>query len=300
MKITNINTILKQYALIDKISAQKFNEGITATSLSVNTKNKKYVLKIFTNDNKFDNIMRRINYVNYLYANKFSTNRIIKNKSSQFLTRDKKCMGLLMEYVKGSTIPWEKIAQATARELAFFVSNLYKLSLKYYKKNGDSFSSNDNYTLKIDRVMKKNIDFVNIRKSIIHSDISRENIIVNGKKVQAIIDFDDLQLNYLIWDYSILLTQIFITKTYGIDWDALKAFHTEFIKNFKWNKNELAVIVPLMINRNKVIHKEFTDKSVQNKKIQSILKSVEYKIKLIKNENDRLTSIFLQESINRS
>lgn len=285
---------LEQYNINGELSIKKFEDGMTSTSFSVSTKNKNYVLKMFTHNNKFDDIMLRIDYVNYLYANNFLTNKIIQNNDGQFLTTNKEFTGFLMEYVEGSTIPWEKIAETTAKELALFISKLYKLSLKYYKKNSASFSTNNKYTTKIDRAMKNNIYFINIRKSVIHSDISRENVIVNGKKVKAIIDFDDLQPNYLIWDYSTLLTQLFVTKTYGIDWDALKAFHTEFIKNFKWNKNELAAIIPLMIHRNKVIYKEFADESVQNKKIQSILKSVECKIQLIQSENKNLADIFLQ------
>ena len=283
---------MKRYNLDEDISIKKFEEGINATSFCVSTKNKNYVLKILADSEKPKDILLRIDFINYLCKNKFSTNKVIKNKNKEFITRDNGRMFLLISYVDGDTIPWEKIAITTAKELAIFVSKLYKLSLKYHNKNNISTTLDAEHLAGLSNAMKKNVDFNNIRKSIIHSDISRENILVNGKRIKSIIDFDDLQTNYLIWDYATLITQVFVTRTYGIDWEALNSFHDEFSKNFKWNTDELSIIIPLMIHRNKLIYNEFSKKYPQSKKVQSIMNSVKHKTKLIKDDTGRLSDIF--------
>jgi Ser/Thr protein kinase RdoA (MazF antagonist) len=295
MNKTGAIKLLKQYSIGDVASITKFINGLNGSTYLIVTENKKYVLKIQPRKNKGSDIIQYIDFLNYLRKNNFSTNKLIRNKDGKFLTSSNASIGMLMDYIDGTTMPWQQITNANAKKLATIISSLYKLSIKHTKeqKIADKFS--DKHFTKIGKVIDHNIpkkaDLAKIRTSIIHSDISRDNIILSNGKIKSIIDFGDLHIDYLIWDYATLLTQVFVTKTYGIDWNALKTFHHKFSKNFKWNKDELATIIPLMIYRNKMLHNELFKKYAPSRKNTSIMKSVKHKEQLIRENAEKLIMV---------
>ena len=64
----------------------------------------------------------------------------------------------------------------------------------------------------------KTIDFANNlnRKSILHFDLTKDNIFINNDKI-GFIDFDDAKYGDSICDVAILLSFLFISKKRGID-----------------------------------------------------------------------------------
>ena len=135
----------------------------------------------------------------------------------------------------------------------------------------------------------KNINTNDFRKSLIHGDLTRENILTTSDKrhVDAIIDFGDSHNDYIAWDLAVLLTHIFITKTYGIDFPALKTFIDTYNYYLPLPKEESWSLIFFMKIRNLNLAIEVN--SLQ--KIQPMINKDE----LISIENSALTKLEMIE-----
>ena len=82
------------------------------------------------------------------------------------------------------------------------------------------------------------------RKSILHFDLTRQNIFINDKeKKVGFIDFDDAKFGEAVCDVAILIANLFFSKTKGVNLDGINKFiDAYYLKDFKLKKEETPFI----------------------------------------------------------
>ena len=68
----------------------------------------------------------------------------------------------------------------------------------------------------------------NKRKTLLHFDLTKSNIILDGNNDIAIIDFDDAKYGSAVYDISILISTFFFSKKRGIDIEGMNKFIDEY------------------------------------------------------------------------
>ena len=111
-------------------------------------------------------------------------------------------------------------------------------------------------------------------------------------KVVAFLDFGDCHKDYLVWDTAVAITQLFITKSFGIDWMGLRNFLEGYKSIIKLNNSEINAIVPFLMLRNIKIAMQVNymrmEKKGDKEKLLSIQQSVLKKIRLIGKNREKI------------
>ena len=132
---------------------------------------------------------------------------------------------------------------------------------------------------------------------MIHADLARENIFLDESHthVRAIIDFGDAHFDYLTYDIAALLTQVYVTKSWGIDFRAIEEFMGVYLKQNPLGRRELQTIVPLMKLRNLGLLHEIEQKlqkgNPDSMSLESIRQSLEIKLRLLEEQGTHLEDI---------
>lgn len=300
-----IVTFLESYGLADA-TIEPITSGLSSFASLIDHGGKKYVLKIYSKDSPIET---EVQFGDYLNKNGIPTAKIIENLKSQIITEIDGLRGALFEFRFGNPMEWDDVGTSFSDNLAEVVAKMHVLMLDnrkipakdYYKCDIDSAEglSNTKITDKRREVADsvKDIVFSDLRRGLIHADLTRQNVLVSGDKnsVDSIIDFGDAHYDYFAWDLAILITHIYITKTYGIDWPALDAFVKKYKSLFPLTGKEINAIIPFIkirninlaieVNRSVTINKNNIDELI------SIENSVMAKLDLVEKNQDRLEEL---------
>lgn len=198
--------IEKNYKLKVK-SIEKNQESTDGNVYILNCKKEKYIVKIYTDlmhTNSMWDIHRYLTaleqYVPYVVKTKAKTNYMKLNESYviiySFLPGKS-----LKELIKEDMLDDERIALVAKAVRRFhYLTNEKKFNLP----NGP---------------------FVNKfrRKSVLHFDLTKDNILIDGDKV-GFIDFDDAKFGDSACDVAIAILFLFVSKDKGVDNHAIKVF----------------------------------------------------------------------------
>ncbi len=291
---------------LEKATSELITSGLSSFALMIASKDKKYVLKLYNEDS---NIETETKFGHYLYGKNIPIARIIKNLKGQIITAIGNLHGVLFEFCTGEPISWGDISLDFSVHLAEIMANMHSLML-----NNTKIPAKDYCKCKIDSVMGlsnikiiqkskdvensiKDLSLLGLRRGLIHSDLTRQNILATKDRndVDAIIDFGDAHYDYLVWDLAILITHIFITKTYGIDWMALSGFIKKYYALFPLNEHEIEAIIPFIRIRNLNLAIEVNRLASNNSRnideLISIENSVMTKLDLIDKDQYRLLKL---------
>lgn len=118
----------------------------------------------------------------------------------------------------------------------------------------------------------------NMRKTLLHFDLTKSNIFIDENKDIAIIDFDDAKYGSAVYDISILITTFFFSKKRGVDLEGMNKFIDEYYgEDETLKKDEVALIKICAIQWINYLLEE-------NKISETLIDTFNDKIKLI-NEN---------------
>jgi Ser/Thr protein kinase RdoA (MazF antagonist) len=267
---------------------------------------KKCILQIY---NKNSNVETSVQFCNYLHKKKLPVPRVIENLNAQLITPVGSLNGVLFEFCAGKRIKWNNIVPSLAEHLAKTVAKMHLLMLnntqipaeKCYKYKLESSVGLSNPEIiekskKISNATEK-LAFSNFRKGLIHSDLTRQNVLatMDRKHVDAIIDFDDAHYDYIVWDLAVLITHVFITKTFGVDWKALSVFIKKYYSAFSLTKKEIDAIIPFINARNLNLAIEVNRLALEKKgnldELRSIENSVLTKIGIVERYQERLANL---------
>jgi 4-aminobutyrate aminotransferase-like enzyme/Ser/Thr protein kinase RdoA (MazF antagonist) len=142
---------------------------------------------------------------------------------------------------------------AADRPIQWDLQNASKLILNWIEFVEDSATKET--ILDIVNVMKRqSSDLANLRKSVIHADLTRYNILLNdaGDAVQGLIDFGDVCWSWTIGELAVLLLESVITGTstpYSDAYAVVKTYHEIFPITVK----EAELLFPLIQLRSALI-----------------------------------------------
>lgn len=274
-----IKELLSSYGLQYK-GYRLIKFGIENTSAFVSTKEGEFVLRIYRNRNKkLGDIRLELEFVAFLKKNSVNVPGIVKNYNKQFLSRRK--IGnkfwnyILMESIDGVHLKPNQINLIPSLAKGQAVMHQNAIKFKIVSKNYhnlrtrlDSFVSEyktqkpliDNkygrelIIKNIEEVindLKKNLnDLQKLPSSLVHLDYHGSNILVKGRKINGIIDFDDVSFDPFVADLAnSLLWWIYFNKDKDVEKIKTK-YLLEYQKYRKLSKSELALIPLLMRWRN--------------------------------------------------
>lgn len=300
------------YYELGEAKFEPINSGLSSLALLVDQNNKKYVLKIY---NKDSNINTEVQFGYYLRNNNIPVAKIIKNSNGQLITEIENLRGVLFEFRFGNPIMRDNLSTSFSENLAEVVAKMHLLMLDnkkipakdYCKCNIDPTDGLSNTKIieksKEIRYLVKDLIFSDLRRGLIHADLTRQNVLVTEGKnnIDSIIDFGDAHYDYFAWDLAVLITHIYITKTYGIDWPALGNFIKRYKFLFPLTEKEINAIIPFIKIRNINLAIEVSRSVLDGKdnidELLSIENSVMTKLDLIEQNQDRLKDLLEEKTL---
>jgi homoserine kinase type II len=307
-----VTKILKQYGILE-YKIEPITDGIENTNLIIHQKNKRLILRIYDKQRNQKEVELEIKIIEYLTKNNIPIPRLIKNKNNNLITIAEEKISVLMQFIEGIHPEWRPMGEQLGKDIGENQARMNKclLNQNIIKNNikkesteinveKEVFINDFEFNKKINENIKK-LKLNELRKCFIHKDISRENIIINKDKILAFLDFDDCSYSYLIYDVAVTITQLFITKSFGIDYSALTEYYTKYNEILPLRQSEKEALITLIVLRNievKEIVEEKLKTQINNPEeiedLNSIIKSVSIKIDIIKENYTRLLGIFLQ------
>ena len=305
MNKESIGLFLESYGF-SGIEFERLGGGISSFTLLVKTKDKKYVLKIADKDS---NLVTEVEFGNFLHLKGFPTAKVIKNKRGEVITCIEDLRGALFGFCEGEPITLGNLSEVFSKNAAELLAKMHALMMDNRKIPASDYNGyelglpDDVSDRKIMEERKlvmneiENIDFSEMKRALIHGDLTRRNFLIGKDKetINAIIDFGDAHYDFIAWDMAIMMTHVFITKTYGIDYEALKIFFREYNHLFPLNREEKRMVITFMKARNinLAIEVNRIGKTEKNTgELSSIEDSVMTKLKLIREGEEALRRIF--------
>ncbi|MFA7192000.1 MAG: phosphotransferase [Candidatus Paceibacterota bacterium] len=267
-----ISKFLELYDIYD-FTFKSIDEGISNNSFLIESNNKKYVLRVYSQDRKTnDEILLEIKFQDYLRDSGIKIPLIYKNnKDEEFSVlniEDKDWQFLLMEFVEGNSIN-SNIDRILISDIARTQANMHLLGVQFT----DLVKEDKNKWADLKDTMANRIVSLPVNSSEVSNFVERVraynyilnpelpygynhldldfdgNIIVLDNKVNGIIDFDDLSyspsvvcLGYSLWN---------ILDDEGVE--SMNYYLEEYQKIRQLNNLELDALPNVIMFRNYVI-----------------------------------------------
>ena len=117
------------------------------------------------------------------------------------------------------------------------------------------------------------------RKSLVHFDLTKNNIFIDDNHLIGIIDFDDAKYGESVCDIAILIANLFFSKTYGVDLEGINQLIDEYyLENIQLKNKEIPFIKEYAL--------KWIEYTLRESKLDSsIVESFKMKYKLIEERN---------------
>lgn len=226
----NVAKILSRYG-IKEFSYKVFLDGIANVTLYVSTAERRYVLRVYTQQRKKDSdIHFELCFQKYLREAGIPIPVFYNNLSNEELTvveiRGRRWQAVLMEFIEGHSKTQEHTPELIS-ELATFQARMHVLGTQfkvsaprpYSKWNvlvdvyAKDFTDTSSYSEKIQKFINRTKRFscpldLTLPYGYNHLDLDLDgNVIVKENKINGIVDFDDLAyspiavcLGYSLWN----------------------------------------------------------------------------------------------------
>lgn len=278
------------------------DDGVEGNTLVVTDEVHKCVIKFFDNHKQAETVAA---FQHQLYIANLLVPAVIPTNTGELTVKLGSTTIVMSEFIDGVTIGWGKefseLSGSISVSLAKALGNIHKASqsLPINIETGHSLDTEHiihqaENRLDLGRLME---DLQNTRKAMIHADLARENIFLDEShtRVKAIIDFGDANFDYLTYDIATLLTQVYVTKSWGIDFKAIEEFMEVYLNRNPLERCELQTIVPLMKLRNLGLLHEIEQKlregDPDSMSLESIRQSLAVKLCLLEEQGTRLEDI---------
>ena len=299
-----IDFIQKKYK-IKILEIKNIKNGILNSNFYIETKNKKYILRIYEANRTIDEELQELILLDKI-SSFIPVSRAIENIDNEYISIFNNKKFALFEYVEGSSI--EEIDTHIIREIAMNLGKLHSFSKeisfeKYNRKSRIDFEfyyneikkSNFDFKFKnellnlADEIIKYN--FSTLPSGVIHGDIFPDNVLLDEyNNIKVIFDFNESYYAPFIFDIAIVIN--FWIKINNFDFFTENNFIRDFLNYYsKYRKITKEELKLLDVACKKIalsfiflrIYKEKIDNSYQ-KAISIQEKSYLDLIKLIKNK----------------
>ena len=221
--------VLNAYGISD-FSFEPINEGIANSSARIQTNEKEYVIRVYAQGKKDDDIAFEIEFQDYLRVHGIPIPFIHKNKDAHELTiieiDGKRWQVIIMDFVKGQSVTVKPSDELIA-ELATLQAKMHLLGMEFCRSsNSPKKAWTDLHDGLASRAENTNVGGQDVRDLIErikaynyplnpnlpygynHLDIDFDgNVLTKDNRVSGIVDFEDLQyspiivcLGYSLWN----------------------------------------------------------------------------------------------------
>ena len=219
MNDNNLENIIKESYEIQINNITKNSDSTDGNVYLIESENSKYIFKIY---NSLKHTQSMINLHNFLNENNLYVPRIIQTKNKEYYKKYNDKYIAMYSFLEGSQLKdiIQTIDNKTILKLAKEIRRLHDLT--------------ENVTFNL-----KHIDF-NLetefkRKSILHFDLTKDNIFINKDEI-GFIDFDDAKFGPSVYDVAITISLLFLSKSRGAELDKIKTFIDSYYESETQNK----------------------------------------------------------------
>ena len=205
-------------------------------SYKIITSKGKFILKILTMQK--EEILKKELKILSLLKDKIPIRSLIKSKSDKDYLIIKRYPVLILEFVEGIILKYGSkaslnILKQLGRYLALIHQTNYNMSgttnvlkqineiMKKINKNSLEYESLNKCMLVI---KMRGFDKQQFPKGLVHMDIHTENMIIKNDKIVAILDFEDANINYFIFDIGLVLLDTCFVKNRILSEKRINAF----------------------------------------------------------------------------
>lgn len=213
--------ILEKHYEIKIKEFERSKESTDKNVYIIQSEKEKYVLKIY---NTKEHTFEMINLHMFLKESNINVPEVIKsNTGENFVLVDRKYF-VMYSFIEGKKLKYLQFNKYTIEQIAEYLRNLHELKNIEINLERVPFQINSN------------------RMSILHFDVTKNNIFYNDGKIYF-IDFDDAKYGPAICDVAIAVTNLFISKANGADINGIKCFIDSYYGiDDKIKKEELPLI----------------------------------------------------------
>ena len=253
-----IDFIQKKYK-IKILEIKNIKNGILNSNFYIETKNKKYILRIYEANRTIDEELQELILLDKI-SSFIPVSRAIENIDNEYISIFNNKKFALFEYVEGSSI--EEIDTHIIREIAMNLGKLHSFSKeisfeKYNRKSRIDFEfyyneikkSNFDFKFKnellnlADEIIK--YDFSILPSGVIHGDIFPDNVLLDEyNNIKVIFDFNESYYAPFIFDIAIVIN--FWIKINDFDFFTENNFIRDFLNYYskyrKITKEELKLL----------------------------------------------------------
>ena len=250
-----IDFIQKKYK-IKILEIKNIKNGILNSNFYIETKNKKYILRIYEANRTIDEELQELILLDKI-SSFIPVSRAIENIDNEYISIFNNKKFALFEYVEGTSI--EEIGTHIIREIAMNLGKLHSFSKeisfeKYNRKSRIDFEfyyneikkSNFDFKFKnellnlADEIIK--YDFSTLPSGVIHGDIFPDNVLLDEyNNIKVIFDFNESYYAPFIFDIAIVIN--FWIKINDFDFFTENNFIRDFLNYYskyrKITKEEL-------------------------------------------------------------
>lgn len=196
----NLELHIKDIYKLNIVSIVKNNESSDGNVYNIKTNNNKYIAKIYDDLNIVNNMISLYNYLEEMNIPK-----IIKTNDGNYFSKYMDKYIVIYSFLDG-----KQLSKFVTENNNICPDEIVSLMAKEVRKLHNLTSNN--------RFGFKTIEFADNlnRKSILHFDLTKENIFINNDKI-GFIDFDDAKYGDSVCDVAILLSFFFVSKKRGVD-----------------------------------------------------------------------------------
>ena len=253
-----IDFIQKKYK-IKILEIKNIKNGILNSNFYIETKNKKYILRIYEANRTIDEELQELILLDKI-SSFIPVSRAIENIDNEYISIFNNKKFALFEYVEGSSI--EEIDTHIIREIAMNLGKLHSFSKeisfeKYNRKSRIDFEFyyNEIKKLNFDFKFKNELlnladeiikyDFSILPSGVIHGDIFPDNVLLDEyNNIKVIFDFNESYYAPFIFDIAIVIN--FWIKINNFDFFTENNFIRDFLNYYskyrKITKEELKLL----------------------------------------------------------
>ena len=263
----DFNNILAEYDLGEFRAAIPLTTGAVQTNYRLQTTTGEFVFRYYENRAK-KAIFFEIDLIRRLRANKYSCPAAYMNKRGKYVGTYQNKPYVIFEYVEGGHL--EQLDKQQSSELVQKVAELHSITKNYRPANTNQ---RWNYGRKLCRALataeakrinsenareklrwfKKELRTIKLPKSlpkgVCHGDFHFTNVLFSNGKFKALLDFDDANYTYLIYDLAALISpfvrafewdswQQFTSSDNVFDFHEARLTVAEYMQTRKLSKNE--------------------------------------------------------------
>lgn len=246
--------ILSSYNLGEYKNIEPFTGGTVQTNLLLETTKGKFVFRYYENRSK-DSVLFECNLMKYLKDRNYPCPALFRNKNGTFVTIYNKKPCVFFEFIEGQHI--ETPDENQKKQIIKQVAKLQNLTRNYrplYKKY------RWNYSIELCRALarKEAIDRANLAeklkwfeneldklklpkylpKGICHCDFHFSNMLFKDNKFNALLDFDDANHTFLMFDLVNLIDYWAWPHNKTLDFHEARKILTEYADYRPLNSNE--------------------------------------------------------------